>query len=126
MVTRKKLRVEIHQRANEWLVFVDGRPIGEIIRGWFTQKTTKRHIFRELNSKGIEYDVYQRLRLFENGKVLGWRLIFKDTKEILAIPLERIPEVGILNPPHSAGNQYHVKMQYFNVEQPALQKELFQ
>lgn len=118
---RNQLNVHIKRNGNSHLVFVDQKVIGEIKDGWFVQKTTSRHIFRQYNSKGIEYDVFNRL-LHEN--VEGWKLIFTDTGQILSIALDFIPYHGILNPPHSAGYQYHVKLQFFDVDQPVLQKQL--
>lgn len=50
--------------------------------------------------------------------------VFADTGQILSISLDLIPHYGILNPPHSAGYQYHVKLQHFDVDQDVLQKTL--
>jgi len=120
---RTKLNVRIEEAwVNQQLVFVNETVIGEIKGGKFVQRTHKHHLFRKLNSKGMEVDVYQRLL---HEPVITWRLEFMDTKQILEIPLERIPIWGILNPPGSAGYQYHVKLRHFNEEQPALQKGLF-
>jgi hypothetical protein len=119
---RKQLEVKLVSKGDDRLVFVDNRVIGEIRSGWFEQKTTRRHLLRALNSKGIEYDVYQRLL---HEEVEGWRLRFTDTAQILSIPLARIPQCGILNPRHSAGYQYHIKLQFFDVEQKELQRTLF-
>jgi len=121
MNKRTALNVHIKRNGNAHLVFVDQRVIGEIMDGWFVQKTTSRHIFRTLNSKGIEYDVFNRL-CHEN--VEGWRIIFTDTAQILSIQFDLIPYHSILNPPHSAGYQYHVKLQHFEVDQDVLQKSL--
>lgn len=118
---RKELDVIVAHKGDDRFVFVDRQVIGQIRDGCFVQRTTKRHLFRSLNSKGIEYDVYQRLR---HEAVSWWRLEFTDTRQILEIPLDMIPEVGILNPPYSAGYQYHIKLQYFREARPALQKSL--
>jgi hypothetical protein len=107
---------------NQDRVFVGGRVIGQIWGYTFVQKVTRRHLFRELNSKGIEFDVYQRLVL-EGVNI--WRIVFKDTGQIFEIPLAKICKVGILRPPHSAGNQYHVRLQDFTEVRPILQKEMF-
>jgi len=104
------------------LVFVDDVVIGHIKEGRFVQRISRRHLFRELNSKGIEFDVYQRLL---HEPVQFWRLEFQDTGEIVEIPFRQIPECGILNPRHSAGYQYHVKMRFFNVVRSQIQKEMF-
>lgn len=118
---RKELDVIVAHKGGDRFVFVDRQVIGQIRDGCFVQRTTKKHLFRSLNSKGIEYDVYQRLL---HEAVSWWRLEFTDTKQILEIPLDMIPEFGILNPPYSAGYQYHVKLQYFNEARAALQKGL--
>jgi len=118
---REPLEVIVAAKDRENWVFVEGQAIGAIRDGYFVQRTTKRHLFRSLNSKGIEYDVYQRLL---HEPVSWWRLEFTDTNQILEIPFAMIPELGILNPPYSAGYQYHVKLQYFNETRAALQKGL--
>lgn len=117
-MTRQPLNVTVDKD----IVFIDNAVIGRISDRRFVQKTHSGHIFRKLNSKGIEFDVYQRL-LHENVSI--WRLEFTDTGQIMEIPLRLILECGILNPRGSAGYQYHVKMRFFNVIRAAIQKAMF-
>jgi len=111
----------IIEKDNQRLVFVENSVVREILDGRFIQRISRRHLFRALNSKGIEVDVYERL-LHET--VHSWRLEFTDTQEIVEMPLGRIPQVAILNPPNSAGNQYHVKMQFFRQKRGMLQARM--
>lgn len=63
--TRSKLDVAIKDKGGRFFVWVDKRFIGEIIDGWFTQKTTSRHIFRQLNyvQGGIDALLWVLLKL---------------------------------------------------------------
>jgi hypothetical protein len=106
-------------KANEDLVFVDKKVIGRIHDGVFVQKTTERHIFRELNAKGMDVDVHGRLA----GRCHTWRLEFKDTKQVLAIPFAKIAQVGTLTST-GAGAQYLVKLSEFNEDRPVIQHAL--
>lgn len=106
-------------KENDDLVFVDKKVIGRIYDGVFVQKTTERHIFRELNAKGMDVDVHGRLA----GRCHTWRLEFKDTKQVLTIPFAKIAQVGALVST-GAGAQYMVKLSDFNEDQVALQKTL--
>ncbi len=102
---------------DESLVFVNHKPIGRIMKGVFIQMITRRHIFRLTNSKGIDESALIRVE----HECHTWRLIFKDTKEILSIPVKKIRQVG-KKEPHAAGIQYMVCLGDFNQDQPALQK----
>jgi len=115
------METTVLEKDNRRLVYADNRVIGEILDGRFIQRINRRHLLRSLNSKGIEIDVYDRL-LHET--VHSWRLEFTDTKEILEMPFGMIPRVAILNPPCSAGNQYHVKLQFFRQKQGMLQSRM--
>ena len=106
-------------KPNENLVFVDNKVIGEIRAGVFVQRTTERHIFRELNAKGMDVDVHGRLA----GRCDAWRLEFKDTGQILTIPFAKIAQVGILRST-GAGAQYLVKLSEFNEDRPVIQHAL--
>lgn len=100
-------------------VFVDGNVVGYIEDGVFCQRVSDRHIFRELNAKGIDIGLYRQLR----HRCHTWRLIFKDTHQVLSIPFERIGAVGVERDT-GAGSQILVKLQDFDEDKPALQKRL--
>lgn len=104
---------------NENLVFVDNKVIGEVIDGIFVQRIYERHIFREYNAKGIDTNVHARLA----GRCKAWRLEFKDTKQVLTIPFEKIAMVGKIVAT-GAGAQYLVKLTDFNEKRPAIQHGL--
>lgn len=106
-------------KAREDLVFVEKKVIGTIRDGVFVQRVTHRHIFREQNAKGMDLNVHYRLA----GRCHTWQLIFKDTKQVLSIPFEKIAQVGTVAST-GAGMQYLVKLSDFNEDQVALQKKL--
>ncbi len=106
-------------KPNENLVFVDNKVIGEIHAGVFVQRTTERHVYRELNAKGMDVNVHGRLA----GRCDTWRLEFKDTKQVLTIPFAKIAQVGILRST-GAGAQYLVKLSEFNEDRPVIQHAL--
>jgi hypothetical protein len=106
-------------RVSHDLVFVDKKVIGRIERGFFTQRITNNHIFRIFNAKGIDVNVYERLK----NECHSWRLIHKQTKQILSIPFSKIPIVAERRPTGS-GIQYLVRLSDFNEDQPVLQAAL--
>lgn len=108
------------KKAGPELVFVDGKVIGRLEGGIFLQKTEERHIFRQNNTKGLDVNVWQRL----NGRCTTWRLDFKDTKQVLSIPFEKISQVGKITST-GAGAQYLVHLDDFNEDQVVLQEKLF-
>lgn len=107
------------KKASPELVFVDGKVIGQLADGFFVQKTEERHIFRQNNTKGIDVNVHHRLA----GRCEAWRLVFKDTKQILTIPFAKIAQVGTITAT-GAGAQYLVHLDDFNEEQVVLQERL--
>lgn len=106
-------------KAREDLVFVEKKVIGQFLHGVFEQSCSHRHIFREQNAKGIDVNVHHRLA----GRCHTWRLTFKDTKQVLSMPFEKILEVGKVIQT-GAGPQYLVKLIDFNEERPAIQHQL--
>ncbi len=101
-------------------VFADGHVVGYVEDGVFYQRVTERHIFRQLNAKGIDISLYRQLR----HRCHTWRLTFKDTRQVLSISFERIGAVG-MERDTGAGSQIFVKLQDFDEDKPALQKRLF-
>lgn len=108
-------------RVSENKVFVDKSCIGEIEGGYFVQKITDRSIYRKLNAKGMDISVYRHLL----SRCKGWMLIHKQTKQVWRIePFSRIEEMADREYCGTAGNQLMVRLEHFNVLQPALQKRL--
>ena len=101
-------------------VFVNGRVIGKVIDGVFTQRITDRHIYKELNAKGMDINLHAALQ----GKCEIWRLIHKKTHQVLSIPYYKIEIVGIKRDTGS-GPQYYVPLGEFNEDRPVVQKPLF-
>lgn len=106
-------------RVTDDLVFVDNKVIGRIDKGVFVQRITPKSIYRALNAKGIDEDVL----LWLEKTCHTWRLIWKYTKEIISIPMNRIREVSIKKDT-GAYVQHLVKLHLFNQDQPPLQKNL--
>ena len=100
-------------------IFVDRKVIGTLDNGVFTQRITARGIYRLTNSKGVDVSLYERLK----GHCHTWRLYFKDTKQIISIPFDKIEVVGVKENT-GAGVQYMVKLEDFNEEQAALQVKM--
>lgn len=100
-------------------VFVDGVVVGYSEKGVFWQRITERHIFRQYNAKGIDANLFERLRRVCHT----WRLVFRDTKQVLSVPFDKIEVVGIKTDT-GAGRQILVKLEDFNEEQVAMQKRL--
>jgi len=101
-------------------VFVDKKVVGYIEDGVFVQRVTDKHIFRQYNAKGIDADLYRRLR----GSCHTWRLIFKNTGQVLSIPFDKIGAVG-WEANTGAGKQRLVKLTDFNEDRPVVQRSLF-
>ena len=101
------------------LVFVNGKCIGEIIDGVFPQKIYDKHIFRELNAKGMDINLHAALR----GKCHTWRLIHQQTHQVLSIPYDKIEVVGVKRDTGS-GPQYYVSLGDFNEDKPAIQVKM--
>jgi hypothetical protein len=101
-------------------VFVDKRVVGYIEDGVFVQRVTDKHIFRQHNAKGMDADLYRRLR----GNCHSWRLIFKKTGQVLSIPFEKIEAVG-WEQDTGAGRQRLVHLTDFNEDSPVVQRQLF-
>ena len=100
-------------------VFVDATVVGRLRDGVFEQRITHRHIYRLYNAKGIDLGLYRQLE----GRCHTWRLIFKDTAEVLSIPFADISKLAILQDT-GAGPQYLVDLKHFTQDQPALQSRL--
>ena len=100
-------------------LYVNATVVGFLRDGVFEQRITRRHIFRLYNAKGIDLGLYRQLE----GRCHTWRLIFKDTAEVLSIPFADIPKLGILQDT-GAGPQYLVALNHFTQDQPALQSRL--
>ncbi|MBA7623782.1 hypothetical protein ES703_31181 [subsurface metagenome] len=107
-------------RSDREPVFVDKMVVGYIEDGAFCQRVTDKHIFRQYNAKGIDANLFRRLR----GSCHTWRLIFKKTGQVLSIPLEKIEAVG-WETDTGAGKQLLVKLTDFNEDRPVIQKALF-
>ncbi len=105
--------------SDENLVFVDKQVIGRVEGGVFCQLITQRHIFRELNAKGIDASLFISLSRFCHS----WQLTFRDTKQVLSIPFKKILLVGVKRGT-GAGQQYLVKLEDFNNDIPVLQHRL--
>lgn len=108
-------------RSNEALVFVDGRPIGNYNDGTFTQWVTRRHIYRQLNAKGIDIRVHADLKA---RGCRQWEIVFTDTAQILKIPFAKITACGISRHIPGAGDQIMVPLSDFNESRPVLQGSL--
>lgn len=103
----------------EELVFVNGKRIGKIIDGIFPQFISDRHIFRELNAKGMDINLHAALR----GKCQVWQLHHEKTGQVLSILFDKIRQVGIKKDT-GAGVQYMVPLAEFNEERPVVQARL--
>ncbi len=101
--------------------FVEGKVVGELDRGVFTQRIYTRHIYRRLNAKGMDTRLHQALR----GKCRLWRLIFGDTGQVLSIPYGRIEVSGTRADPRGGMvEQIFVPLQYFDKERDATQRRM--
>lgn len=107
--------------VDDQLVYAGGRPIGKFVDGVFIQKVTARHIFRELNAKGIDVEVHAMLKA--RGCWL-WRLDFTDTLQVLSIPFEKIEIVGVKKQFNGAGVQFFVNLAEFTEKRPVIQARL--
>lgn len=101
-------------------VFVDNRVVGSEEDGVFVQRITQKHIFIQENAKGIDVSLFQRLK----NSCHTWRLVFKDTGQVLSIPFDKIEIVGNEREIPGAGRQIMVKLEDFNEDKPAVQKRL--
>lgn len=101
------------------LVFVDKRVVGKKEDGTFLQRVSTRHIYRLFNAKGIDANLYQRLKI---EGIHTWKLIFKETYQVLSISFEKIDIVGFSVP--ACGEQIMVKLADFNEDQKPLQEKL--
>lgn len=102
--------------------FVDGKVVGELDLGVFTQVIFTRHIYRRYNAKGIDKRL---LKVLRGEGCYKWRLVFGDTKQVVSIPLARIELSGS---PHNVGGgvaeQILVPLEYFDEEKPATQRRM--
>ena len=99
--------------------FVNGRVVGQLEKGVFFQRVQRRHIYRAMNSKGMDFFLHRQLR----GKCRIWRIEFED-KQILEIAYDRIEVSGILRTIKGAGKQYMVPLPYFDELKPASQRRM--
>lgn len=101
--------------------FVDGKVVGELDLGVFTQVIYSRHIYRRFNAKGMDKRLHRALR----GRCHRWRLVFGDTKRVISIPYDRIELSGFT---HNVGGgvpeQILVPLEYFDEERPVAQKRM--
>jgi hypothetical protein len=100
-------------------VYVGGKCIGKVIDGVFPQNITDRHIFRELNAKGMDINLHTALK----GICDVWRLTHKKTGQVLSIPFEKIEAVAIKKDT-GAGVQLMVPLAEFNEDRPVVQGSL--
>ncbi len=100
--------------------FIEGKVVGDLDLGVFTQRIFTRHIYRLLNAKGMDVRLHRALR----GKCRLWRLIFGDTNQIINIPYSRIELSGTRKTPKGLVEQIFVPLQYFDEERAATQKRM--
>lgn len=100
--------------------FIEGRVVGDLDQGVFTQQIFTRHIYRLLNAKGMDVRLHRALR----GKCRLWRLIFGDTHQIINIPYPRIELSGTRRKPKGLVDQIFVPLHLFDEEKPATQKRM--
>lgn len=102
--------------------FVDGKVVGQLEVGVFTQVIYTRHIYRRYNAKGIDTRL---LKVLKGKGCYKWRLVFGDTKQVVSIPLARIELSGF---PHDVGGgvaeQILVRLEFFDEEKPATQRRM--
>ncbi len=75
--------------------FIEGKVVGDLDLGVFTQRIFTRHIYRLLNAKGMDVRLHRALR----GKCRLWRLEFGDTHQVISIPYARIELSGVRKKP---------------------------
>ena len=103
------------------LYYAGNRVVGELRDGVFEQNIKSRHIYRAKNAKGMDLWVHRALR----GYCELWRIIFKDTHQVLSIPYDKIELVGTAaDPGGGIGVQIFVKLEDFDEENPATQMRL--
>lgn len=102
--------------------WVDGRVVGNISDdGVFVQNITSRHIYNSLQAKGMDLWLHRGLI----GKCELWRLVFKDTGQVLSIPFSMIESSGKKHDPGGGvGVQIFVPLALFEEEKPAIQMRL--
>ena len=101
--------------------FIDGKVVGQLENGVFTQTIYTRHIYRRFNAKGMDVRLHHALK----GKCYKWRLIFGDTKQVLSIPYDRIELSGKRdNPKGGIVDQIFVPLELFDEDRVESQKRL--
>lgn len=101
-------------------VWVERQVIGDYADGVFTQRIGPRSIYQQLNAKGIDVSLFKHLKLIGCHT---WRLIHRQTHQILAISLDKVSVVGEVQDTGS-GQQILVRLADFNEERAALQARL--
>lgn len=94
-------------------VWANGKIIGTLNMGVFTQTYSTGHIFRKNNAKGLDVAVYRALL----GKCKTWRIINRETKTMFEMPFNDIGKVGtIVDTKRGYGSQYMVGLDNFTVK----------
>ena len=91
-------------------MFVGNRVVGALEDGVFEQVITYRHVYRRELAKGMDINLHRALK----GQCRIWKLIFRDTGEVLTIPFERIELSGYKVKAGGVGEQWMVKLEYFD------------
>lgn len=102
------------------LQWINGKVVGFLENGVFTQHIQSRHIFRKWNAKGMDLGLYRSLR----SKCNVWRLVIDDTHQVLTIPFKRVGISGFEADTNGSGRQMMVKLNFFDEERPAAQKRM--
>jgi len=100
--------------------FVNGKVIGTLDKGVFFQRIQTRHIFRQMQAKGIDLQLFRSLR----GRCREWKLEFEDSKRLICIAYDRIEQSGVIKWVPGAGQQMMVELRLFDEIRPGTQKRL--